>query len=67
MEHPPLNSMPDSVTELLEALDQAIPRASVLSPVCSAEEIAKLNFAAGQRDLVDRLIALADRSRQHVL
>lgn len=50
--------LPGTVLQLIEDLDRAIPSVVVSGPI-SAGDVQPLNFAAGQRNVVESLIALA--------
>ena len=52
--------LPATVVQLIEELDRAIPKVVVSGPI-TAGDVQPLNFAAGQRSVVDNLINLARR------
>jgi len=49
--------LPATVADLLDELDRAIPRVIVNGPL-TAGDIQALNYAAGQRSVVDSLLML---------
>ena len=50
--------LPATVAELIADLDRAVPRVVVTGPI-TAGDIQPLNFASGQRSVVDSLLVLA--------
>lgn len=52
--------LPATVEQLIEELDRAIPRVIVSGPV-TAGDVQAMNYAAGQRSVVDSLILLANK------
>jgi hypothetical protein len=50
--------LPATVSQLIEDLDRAVPRVVVSGPI-TAGDVQPLNFAAGQRSVVDSLMLLA--------
>lgn len=55
--------LPATVEQLIEDLDRAIPRVIVTGPV-TAGDVQAMNYAAGQRSVVDSLILLAAKGHQ---
>lgn len=56
--------LPQSVIQLIEELDEAIPPARVDDPDVDETRLKHLIFQAGRRSLVDELIRLLHRAKE---
>jgi hypothetical protein len=57
-------TLPHSVVQLIEELDEAVPAAVVADPDVDDARLKHLIFQAGRRSLVDELTRLLQRSKE---
>jgi hypothetical protein len=57
-------TLPHSVVQLIEELDEAIAPARIDGPSIDEERLRELIFEAGRRSIVDELVRLLNRSKE---
>jgi hypothetical protein len=58
-------SLPRTVVELIDQLDQQVPIAIIDAPPLPDARIQELMFEAGRRSIVDELVRLKERSQKN--